>query len=691
MSLVAYYSGSDSEDEEKEEVKEREDKASGKQVIGNVKQEKDDAIAIDDLIQDEDDWEISSEAAERSSDESLFSMLPDPASNDSSKELFTALPPPKQTGVVDEVTEEELPSANVTDSAQQPDDDIPIVMPKKFVELPKPLSKKKGGRVQISLPTFNKHESDSDEDDEGGKQMTARQTSKIRSALIGLLPKPKHSVVVCHNQNKPIAKQSNRILMPHTLTKNKPKPTAIISNQEISKPVKSTTSENTLVTEDVESESDEDDDHSSTSSFFSLGNTNKPVIQSSTTALKDETILDEHKDNSANLANVSLNSTEIKPTSKAFAPILPIWKRSLPSTKASSSSSSIPNKSFEPPPPGTLETPNLSNRPATMETKPDKKDNDFFKNLVNLGGAASNSKKPSTQVEPNQTVSHKSKNGTSTQIPYPAGLIQSAPSPIQVPTTTSTNDANSSSKYNVTGPYSGPTEAVTGPYTSVTGPYTSVTGPYGASSVTGPYGSNMDSVTGPYISSSNSNISAVTGPYGSSKSVTGSYANHSHISVPYGSTGDVAGPYGERTECSSSEHQHTSTESQGGQETYYYSGKDNGRTPQQSQDSIDGPILDQNALTRLAGGKRRHGEEMNIIEIRGDELVQTDTEKLLHLTQQDEYKAKKPTGEGPTHKEKRKHQITYLAHQAKEREFELQRQWGESRATKQQSMNKYGF
>ena len=46
-------------------------------------------------------------------------------------------------------------------------------------------------------------------------------------------------------------------------------------------------------------------------------------------------------------------------------------------------------------------------------------------------------------------------------------------------------------------------------------------------------------------------------------------------------------------------------------------------------------------LTRLAGGKRRHGEEMNIIEIKGEELVQTDTERLLHLTQQDEYKAKK--------------------------------------------------
>jgi len=41
--------------------------------------------------------------------------------------------------------------------------------------------------------------------------------------------------------------------------------------------------------------------------------------------------------------------------------------------------------------------------------------------------------------------------------------------------------------------------------------------------------------------------------------------------------------------------------------------------------------------------------------------------------------------------QKKKHQITYLAFEAKAREQELQAQWAQNRATKRQTQMKYGF
>jgi len=40
---------------------------------------------------------------------------------------------------------------------------------------------------------------------------------------------------------------------------------------------------------------------------------------------------------------------------------------------------------------------------------------------------------------------------------------------------------------------------------------------------------------------------------------------------------------------------------------------------------------------------------------------------------------------------KRKHQITYLAHEAKAREQELQNQWAQNRMSRRQTQSKYGF
>ena len=45
----------------------------------------------------------------------------------------------------------------------------------------------------------------------------------------------------------------------------------------------------------------------------------------------------------------------------------------------------------------------------------------------------------------------------------------------------------------------------------------------------------------------------------------------------------------------------------------------------------------------------------------------------------------------PSQTEKRKHQITYLAYQAKEREHELQMSWAAGAAARSQAKSRYGF
>ena len=55
------------------------------------------------------------------------------------------------------------------------------------------------------------------------------------------------------------------------------------------------------------------------------------------------------------------------------------------------------------------------------------------------------------------------------------------------------------------------------------------------------------------------------------------------------------------------------------------------------------------------------------------------------------YRPQPKKGEGPSTVSKRKHQITYLAFQAKEREQLLKNQWAANAQTKRQTQAKYGF
>lgn len=87
-------------------------------------------------------------------------------------------------------------------------------------------------------------------------------------------------------------------------------------------------------------------------------------------------------------------------------------------------------------------------------------------------------------------------------------------------------------------------------------------------------------------------------------------------------------------------------------------------------------------------------ETAEIIEARIDDWMSGyEVQKVKDLTQEQSRisYSKKHNKDMPTMQQKRKHQITYLAYEAKERELELKNQWAENRFTKKQTQSKYGF
>ncbi|XP_076053769.1 proline-rich protein PRCC [Oratosquilla oratoria] len=104
--------------------------------------------------------------------------------------------------------------------------------------------------------------------------------------------------------------------------------------------------------------------------------------------------------------------------------------------------------------------------------------------------------------------------------------------------------------------------------------------------------------------------------------------------------------------------------------------------------------FDKEALQRLTGRRKHKGEEIiNMVDVSADDaLLSRDEWMMKALTEEKPTHSYSKKREGvPTQTQKRKHQITYLAHQAKERELELKNNWAENRMTKMQTQAKYGF
>lgn len=93
-------------------------------------------------------------------------------------------------------------------------------------------------------------------------------------------------------------------------------------------------------------------------------------------------------------------------------------------------------------------------------------------------------------------------------------------------------------------------------------------------------------------------------------------------------------------------------------------------------------------------GKKRKGqaEEIKFIDVSVDDQLSDKTQWLTKsITEELVHRPSRRKNDMPTQLQKRKHQITYLAFQAKERELELKNQWSQNRLTKRETQAKYGF
>lgn len=104
--------------------------------------------------------------------------------------------------------------------------------------------------------------------------------------------------------------------------------------------------------------------------------------------------------------------------------------------------------------------------------------------------------------------------------------------------------------------------------------------------------------------------------------------------------------------------------------------------------------LDEKALQILCGGKKKRQQiPMNIIDLSGEQIMPDSKEWLLKqlLEEKKVRNHSHKKGQGPSTQQRRKHQITYLAYQAKAQELELQNQWANNRMSRRQTQSKYGF
>lgn len=92
---------------------------------------------------------------------------------------------------------------------------------------------------------------------------------------------------------------------------------------------------------------------------------------------------------------------------------------------------------------------------------------------------------------------------------------------------------------------------------------------------------------------------------------------------------------------------------------------------------------------KLQGKPKRGKEEINILEVNTADFIST-AEVTKSLSEEQEYRSHKKK-DMPSAQQRRKHQIGFLAFQAKERELELKNQWATNRLTKKQTQAKYGF
>ncbi|CAD6224820.1 GSCOCG00005569001-RA-CDS [Cotesia congregata] len=113
-------------------------------------------------------------------------------------------------------------------------------------------------------------------------------------------------------------------------------------------------------------------------------------------------------------------------------------------------------------------------------------------------------------------------------------------------------------------------------------------------------------------------------------------------------------------------------------------------------DSEGNVAFDDKAIEYLCGKrgvKRKHQivNETEIIDINGEDIKPDERDWLIKALTEEPVQRPVSLGSGPSGQSKKKHQITYLAHQAKAMELELKNQWAANKLARNQAKSKYGF
>ncbi|XP_030832717.1 proline-rich protein PRCC [Strongylocentrotus purpuratus] len=168
------------------------------------------------------------------------------------------------------------------------------------------------------------------------------------------------------------------------------------------------------------------------------------------------------------------------------------------------------------------------------------------------------------------------------------------------------------------------------------------------------------------------------------------YNVQSHQGSNYAQPNDGSMPYGSYNQTgldSQEAMQYYNQPYQEGGDTGY---GESGTSAQGSSQSV----LQDEGFAKMVGKNNRGREEIQFIDINADDQIGPTASlqnMVKSMTEEKESRVKLKKEQLPTSQQKRKHQITYLARQAKERELELKNQWADNRATRKSQNAKYGF
>uniref|UniRef100_A0AAZ3RPT6 Proline rich mitotic checkpoint control factor n=1 Tax=Oncorhynchus tshawytscha TaxID=74940 RepID=A0AAZ3RPT6_ONCTS len=141
-------------------------------------------------------------------------------------------------------------------------------------------------------------------------------------------------------------------------------------------------------------------------------------------------------------------------------------------------------------------------------------------------------------------------------------------------------------------------------------------------------------------------------------------------------------------------YQQPSAEPQGYYNEAYYQDPESDPALPEPEQTGSSALFDDEAFMRLQGKRNRGKEEVKFLEIKGDDQLSGNQQwmtKSMTEEKQERKSFSKKKGDQPTGQQRRKHQITYLIHQAKERELELKNSWADNKLTRRQTQAKYGF